>query len=75
MGKYVRSDEMGKYVRSAIDFRAIDGARASGISFLLANGKSGDIIDPAALRIFYTRIYYADQKKQPPPRRTTTETR
>jgi hypothetical protein len=31
-------------------------ARPSGISYRLANGKSGNITDPKALRIFYTRI-------------------
>lgn len=52
---------MGKYVRQdPVDFRIFHGARASGVSFLLANGKSGDIIDPAALRTFYTRLFYAE---------------
>jgi hypothetical protein len=31
-------------------------ARPSGISYRLANGKCGNITDPLALRIFYTRI-------------------
>src|SRR6516162_9011317 len=28
------------------------------ISYLLSNGRSGDISDPAALRQFYTRIFH-----------------
>jgi hypothetical protein len=69
---------MGNYVRhGALDWRSLEGARASGISFLLANGESGEIIDPSALRTFYTRVFYADQikSKQPSPRRKTTESR
>jgi hypothetical protein len=59
---------MGNYVNAgALDWRALEGARASGISFRLANGQSGEIIDPSALRTFYTRIYYAKNKNQPPP--------
>ena len=50
---------MSNYVKTgALDWRAFDGARASGISYLLADGRSGEIIDPTALRCFYTRIYY-----------------
>jgi hypothetical protein len=42
--------------------------RISGISYRLADGRSGEIIDPFALRAFYTRIFYADKiknKKRP----------
>jgi hypothetical protein len=28
------------------------------ISYLLANGKAGNLTDPRVLRIFYTRLYY-----------------
>jgi hypothetical protein len=59
---------MGNYVKhGAIDFRAFDGARASGISFRLANGRSGEIVDPTHLRMFYTRLFYADQIKNQRP--------
>jgi len=58
---------MSNYVKTgALDWRAFDGARASGISYLLADGRTGEIIDPTALRMFYTRIFYAyhDQTKR-----------
>lgn len=46
-----------------------DKPRVSGISYLLANGKSSEITDPAALLRFYTRIFYGKNiKKQTPPR-------
>jgi hypothetical protein len=48
----------------ALDYRSLDGARASGISYRLANGKEGTINDPRALLIFYTRIYYEDKTKE-----------
>ena len=38
--------------------------RISGISFWLANGQSGEIINPSHLRTFYTRVFYADQIKK-----------
>lgn len=69
---------MGHYVKNgAADWRVFEGSRASGISFLLANGQSGEIIDPTHLRTFYTRVFYADQikSKQPSPRRKTTQSR
>jgi hypothetical protein len=54
---------MSHYVRhGAPDWRVYDGARASGISYLLAKGQSGEIIDPIILRTFYTRIFYAKIK-------------
>jgi hypothetical protein len=34
------------------------------ISYLLANGKSGNIDDPWALRAFYTRLYYGNIQRQ-----------
>jgi outer membrane receptor for ferric coprogen and ferric-rhodotorulic acid len=39
------------------------------ISYLLSNGKSGDITDPWALRAFYTRLYYAKTKDDTNTRR------
>jgi hypothetical protein len=48
---------MVKSARSAFYWQSLlASARPSGISYRLANGKSGDITDPLALRIFYTRI-------------------
>lgn len=38
--------------------------KGGGISFLLSNGQSGEITDPAALRAFYVRIFYAKNKKR-----------
>jgi hypothetical protein len=50
------------------------------ISYLLANGKCGNITDPWVLRIFYTRLYYAKTKdintrRRPDSCRPTAETR
>jgi hypothetical protein len=53
---------MSKYHPMGIDWRCLDGARASGISYLIG-AKSGDITDPGALRTFYTRLYYAKTTK------------
>jgi hypothetical protein len=40
-----------------LDWRALSvSARASGISYRLANGRQGEITDPRVLRIFYTRL-------------------
>jgi hypothetical protein len=39
------------------------------ISYLLANGKSGNITDPWALRTFYTRLYYANSINEENERR------
>jgi hypothetical protein len=66
---------MGRYVKTgALDWRALEGARASGISYRLANGQEGEIIDPHALRTFYTRVFYADQiKKRPAFKRQAPE--
>ena len=53
-----------------------DKPRATGISYRLANGKSDEITDPAALIRFYTRIYYADQiksKRTPRTRKTVQD--
>jgi hypothetical protein len=51
-------------------------------SYLLRNGKSGNIDDPAALRAFYTILYYYGQTKtkthreawrRPPTQRSSTQ--
>jgi hypothetical protein len=34
------------------------------ISYRLANGKEGNINDPRALLVFYTRIWYEDKIKE-----------
>jgi hypothetical protein len=39
------------------------------ISYLLSNGKCGNITDPWILRIFYTRLYYAKTKDSTNTRR------
>src|SRR6516162_2201153 len=39
-------------------------ARLSGISYLLASGKTGDITDPWALRVFYSRICLLTERKK-----------
>jgi hypothetical protein len=35
------------------------------ISYLLRNGRTGQITDPVALRTFYTRIYGQKQQSSP----------
>jgi hypothetical protein len=52
----------------------------SGISYLLSSGRSGTITDPRALRIFYTRLFYAKTNHNNPrgcqgKGRQATETR
>jgi hypothetical protein len=49
-----------------LDWRALSSgeARASGISYRLANRKEGTITDPAALRTFYYRIFYGQKINQ-----------
>jgi hypothetical protein len=48
-----------------LDWRALSTkARASGISYLLSSGKTGEITDPWALRVFYTRLYLCHQNIQ-----------
>jgi hypothetical protein len=53
------------YLSGIMDWRALSSIEAhpSGISYRLSNGKSGEIIDPVALRTFYHRVFYANQKQ------------
>jgi len=53
-----------KHAFYALDWRAFEGARLSGISYLIRGKYSGTITDPAALRTFYTRVFYGKEITQ-----------
>jgi hypothetical protein len=57
------STQKGPRIRRCAVFLAWKKHALNMISYRLGNGKEGNINDPRALLVFYTRIFYEDKTK------------